>query len=346
MGVSVKKRVRITSIETLTHRAKKLVLEPLDGWIPDYLPGQYLTFIFPHPNGDKRRSYSIVSSPSEGLSLAVAVKKIDNGEFSRQLVYNARPGDILDTVGIQGRFTLPVQRDNTDYFFFAAGSGITPCFALITELLTGSGERVVLVYSNSSREDGMFVPAFEELRDRFPGRFTLHLLFSNAFRIGESRLNKTVLERLLLAHLRPQWNTRFYLCGPELYMLLVTITLRSLGVTDSMIHREDFDTRPRVYKPEPPDKHPRLVTVHLGGATSTFTTQFPDSILSAAKKNGLVLPYSCEAGRCGACVARCTDGEVWMAYNEVLTDIETSGRLILTCQSYPIGGNVTLEIKN
>ena len=55
------------------------------------------------------------------------------------------------------------------------------------------------------------------------------------------------------------------------------------------------------------------------------------------------MPYSCEAGRCGNCVARCTKGLVWHSYNEVLTEKELKNGLVLTCVGYPVGGDVDLE---
>ena len=63
----------------------------------------------------------------------------------------------------------------------------------------------------------------------------------------------------------------------------------------------------------------------------------------AAKAQNIMLPYSCEAGRCGSCAARCTSGKVWMAYNEVLTDDEIAKDRVLVCQAYPVGGDVVIE---
>jgi len=71
---------------------------------------------------------------------------------------------------------------------------------------------------------------------------------------------------------------------------------------------------------------------------------YPDSILAAAKKQGIQMPYSCEAGRCGSCVARLTSGKVWHAYNEVLTDAELAQGLVLTCVAHPVGGAVELTL--
>ena len=69
---------------------------------------------------------------------------------------------------------------------------------------------------------------------------------------------------------------------------------------------------------------------------------YPKSIIAAAKDKGIELPYSCEAGRCGSCVATCISGKIWMAYNEVLLDDEIARGRVLTCQGYPVGGDAEI----
>ena len=72
--------------------------------------------------------------------------------------------------------------------------------------------------------------------------------------------------------------------------------------------------------------------------------EYPFSILQSARKAGLSLPYSCDAGRCGNCLAKCTSGKVWMSYNEVLTDRELAEGYILTCTGHAVEGDVTIVI--
>ena len=87
------------------------------------------------------------------------------------------------------------------------------------------------------------------------------------------------------------------------------------------------------------------VVIQLQKKLIQFQTQYPQTILQAAKKAGLVLPYSCEAGRCGSCAATCTAGEVWMSYNEVLMEDEIANGKILTCTGYPVRGDVLLKFE-
>jgi ring-1,2-phenylacetyl-CoA epoxidase subunit PaaE len=74
-----------------------------------------------------------------------------------------------------------------------------------------------------------------------------------------------------------------------------------------------------------------------------FRSGYPQTILQAAKKAGIELPYSCETGRCGTCAAVCTSGNVWMKYNEVLTEQDVKKGMVLTCTGYPVYGNAELD---
>ena len=342
---SLIKKVKIVAVRTETPQSKTFVLEPLDGWQPEYQAGQFLTFVFQTPYGEKRRSYSISSAPQLGEPLSITVKKVDNGEFSRFLVYQVKPGDILYTSGISGFFLLPAKTLGIEQFFFlAAGSGITPCFSLIKTILATTAQQVVLIYSNKSEEDAIFLQALLDLQQHYKDRFTVRFLYSNRFNVYHSRLSKWLLLHLLQEYpIVSKDKVYFYLCGPFDYMQTLRITLLGESIPATHLVKEDFSSLPRLVIPKPPDTSMHQVTLKLAHKSYQLTVQYPQSILAAAKTQHIDLPYSCEAGRCGSCVATCTRGKVWMAYNEVLTDQEIAKGRILTCQSFPIEGDADIS---
>lgn len=340
------KRIRIKQVIEETAEARSFVLEPLDEWQPQYQAGQFLTLVFNTAFGEKRRSYSISSSPGLNEPLTITVKRMANGEFSRRLIDHAKTGDILQTTGISGFFTLPEIKATTGTFFFlAAGSGITPCFSLIKTILFTTDRPVTLIYSNRSASDVIYKKALEELENRFSNRFRIHFLFSNSNNVYQGRLSKWLLTYLLDKH-PPAPGSIFYMCGPYGYMQTINITLLGYGIPADHIKKEVFDSTPRMVLPEPPDKEPHTVTIHFQQKEYKLQVKYPVSILAAAKKQNILLPYSCEAGRCGSCVATCTSGKIWMAYNEVLTDDEVNKGRMLTCQAFAIGGDASVSIKD
>jgi ferredoxin-NADP reductase len=312
-----------------------------------YKAGQYLTFIHKQDVGEVRRSYSICSSPVLKEPLSIGVKRIENGLFSRILVDKAKPGDFLETAGSGGLFVLPDENEDfQQLFFFASGSGITPILSLIkTALHTYRDKKIVLVYSNSSPDKAVYLEVLRTIGRQFPERFHLELLFSNSPDLSKARLHRDLLLRLLteLANLK-KGETFYYVCGPEAYMRMCIYTLQESGVPASNIKKENFIIN-TVAKRDmvPPDKAQHNVHLFIGDKEHHFTVKYPDTILKSAQKNKINLPYSCEAGRCGNCVAICTKGSVWHSYNEVLTEKELKKGMILTCVGHPVDGDVDLR---
>lgn len=346
MSESLYKKVIIKSINEEVSGFKTFVFE--EGHRIQYKAGQYITFVQQQAGAEVRRSYSITSSPFLGEPLSIGVKRVENGAFSRQLIDAAKVGDELLTIGSGGLFVLP--DDIAAYkqlFFFAAGSGITPIYSLLKTALFGFPHlSIVLVYSNASVEKTVFHDSLKTLQQIFSDRFQLELLFSNAPDLSQARLHRDRILQLLKQRMEGDKEaTLFYVCGPENYMRLCTYTLQEDGIDPSNIKRENFVINNLARRDAtPPDKEDRTAHIQFGEGSYTIPVHFPDSILQAAKKAGLSLPYSCEAGRCGNCVARCKRGEVWHSYNEVLTEKELARGLVLTCVGHPVGGDVWLEI--
>jgi len=217
---------------------------------------------------------------------------------------------------------------------------------MIKTLLHTTTIPIVLIYSNSNREDTVFYHELQELLQLFPGSFKVEFLFSNAFNLSRARLNKELLPKLVDEYaIAEKQHLLFYTCGPHSYMRMVIYALEEYGVSGEQIKKENFNTEAKpVIKALPPDTESHSVTVHMGKETQTILVQYPDTILSAAKKHKIALPYSCETGRCGSCAAICKSGRVWMSYNEVLMDADLAKGLILTCLGYPIEGDVDIYL--
>lgn len=342
------KRLIIDSIITDTPDTKTFVLVPetVSDAI-DYKAGQFLTLVFAFENGyEERRSYSLSSLPLPGSPLAITVKRVPNGIYSRYLHDVAQPGDVLLTIGASGFFTLA--EDMSPYrqlLFFAAGSGIVPILPLLqTVLQQYPGMPVVLVYSNRNQGSTIFYEQLLRLQQEYKDQLQIEFLQSSALNLARARLSKWLLETLLKEYLkvRPQ-QVLCYVCGPYDYMRMATIGLVDHDVPQQQIRKEDFMPLKIVPKILPPDTEAHQVTLHMASGDHQLTVQYPDTILKAARKAGLSLPYSCEAGRCGTCVARCSSGKVWMSYNEVLLDEEIAKGMVLTCTGYPVGGDARLE---
>jgi ring-1,2-phenylacetyl-CoA epoxidase subunit PaaE len=59
------------------------------------------------------------------------------------------------------------------------------------------------------------------------------------------------------------------------------------------------------------------------------------SVLAAAERAGLELPFSCRSGICATCRARITDGAAVMTHNIALEPWEIAAGFVLCCQARP-----------
>jgi ring-1,2-phenylacetyl-CoA epoxidase subunit PaaE len=340
------KILRIKAINEEINHFKTFVFE--EGHGITYKAGQYITLVLKIRGEEVRRSYSICSSPELGEPLTIGVKRVENGLFSRQLIDYAKPGDEWITTGAGGLFVLPDDVQNyQQVFFLAAGSGITPVYSLIKTVLHFHPHlSVVLIYSNASPDKTVFLNALQNLKNEFSECFSLEFLYSNNPRLEQARLYRELLLELTeKLGVTEKAKTLFYICGPEAYMRMCIFTLQAIGVPGNNIKRENFIIHNAPQKQIlPPDKGAHNVHIIAGNKTYDLTVLYPDSILKTAKKKGIQLPYSCEVGRCGNCVAKCVKGTVWHSYNEVLTDKDLQNGLVLTCVGHPVGGDVDLSL--
>lgn len=339
----ITQRLAIKGIIEETEDAKTFVLASVDGQPLTYQAGQFLTFLFQEHGHEVRRSFSFSSSPSVDTLPSVTIKRVPNGLISRPLLDYSRVGDVWECLPPAGRFVLPAHPPE-HVFLLAAGSGITPLLALTKELLANHpSTQITLVYSNKSVESTIFYAQLTALQTDHSEQLKVIFLWGNAKNLRWARLNGTLLEEIIQQTLNgaPFSDARFYACGPFHYMLMVEISLLTMGFHKDQLQREHFVIES---KPPTPKHYPaQTILANFRGAQQTISVRENQTLLDAGLVAGWPLPYTCRAGRCGACIALCTSGEVEMEYNEVLTDEEIANGQVLTCMAHPLTEGVTIS---
>lgn len=318
-----------------------------------FVPGQYLTLRADIGGQDMRRSYSICSPLSEAGRRTVGVKHIENGRFSG-FAQTLKKGDRVQVMPPQGRFTAQIGGAH-DYLLLAAGSGITPCLSIAKSVLAGEPESTVtLLYANRNSSSVMFLDDLNDLKDRYTGRFTLlHVLDEEIqeIEVMNGRLDAEKLETLASHGLiDPKSADAVYICGPEPMIRGASAAMAALGVDEDRIKFELFtpaaDAAPA---PAPKPKangvaHGAKVDIVLDGARRTIEVDAAtDTILTAAEKSGLDIPYSCAGGMCCTCRCRIVEGEATMDQNFSLEPWEIEAGFTLACQSRPTGDRLVLD---
>ena len=328
-----------------------LTFEVLNGETPDYLAGQFLTLVFNINGRELRRSYSLYSSPDTDEVLAIAIKRVENGEISRLLHHTIAVGDVLYAMPPNGQFTYePAPQLSRTVVLFGAGVGITPLFSILkTALLREEQSKLVLVYSSRSVGETLFYEELNALQERYPDRFRIIYVSSAAKNLMMARLNVFLIEKIIQEELSfAREDALFYTCGPIDYMVTCRIKLLELGFQLSQIKRETFVLpEDEVDDDDMTEKVPRdlntySVVLDYRGHLHSLDVPYNRTILQAALDQRIDIPYSCRAGICSTCTASCSKGHVHMDYNEVLTDDEVAAGRVLVCTGHPTENGTTI----
>lgn len=313
--------------------------------------GQYLTLRAILDQEDTRRSYSICSGTAEG-ELRVAIKEVPGGLFSTYANRSLKAGDGVEVMAPNGRFTAPLDPElEKHYVLFAAGSGITPMMSIIkTVLVREPKSRVTLIYGNRQFKSIIFREELEDLKDAYLGRMRLfHVLSREANEVGlfAGRIDAEKCRDFFKVLLDASDVDHAFICGPEGMIFAVRDTLQELGVPEDRIHFELF-TSPKgklTARPETPDSGGTGVkaAVTLYGQQWDFEMGSDETVLDAASRAGLDLPFSCKGGMCCTCRAKVTEGAVDMAVNYALYPDEVEQGFVLTCQAYPTTAEVAVD---
>jgi ring-1,2-phenylacetyl-CoA epoxidase subunit PaaE len=317
-----------------------------------FAPGQYLTLRTMMDGEEVRRSYSICSSPDD-RELRIAVKKVDGGAFSNWALEQLKSGDELDVMTPTGRFGIAHAPEQARiHVGFAAGSGITPIMSIICGILAREPQsRFFLFYGNRTASGILFLQALEELKDRFMGRLSVFHVLSQEEQdlpILYGRLDHDKVSILLRAMVPAKAIDHVFICGPVAMSEEIAATCTELGVATEHIHVERFVSglggkpRPKpVVAPEAPPK--AVAALIVDGKRKDVPMVDGESILDAALRAGMDLPYACRGGMCSTCRAKVVEGDTQMDVNYSLEPWELEAGFVLTCQAHPVSARITVD---
>ena len=309
-------------------------------------PGQYLTLRRWVDGTEVRRSYSIACAPGDGLR--VGIRRVPEGGFS-DWAQGLRPGDVVEAMPPEGRF---VSGGEGEVLLIAAGSGVTPMVAIAAEALE-RGASVTLVYGNRASGSIMFKDALEAMKDRHIGRFRLiHVLSREGQDVAllNGRVDgEKVRELAARGVIDPSGADAVFLCGPGGMIDEVGETLAASGVPRDRIRSERFGKdgaapAARSREAEVAAASGVRVEVVLDGARRSFQLGEEDgSVLDAAERVGMDLPWSCRGGMCCTCRCRVEEGSAEMAVNYSLEPWEVEAGFTLACQARPTSDRLVLD---
>ena len=312
-----------------------------------FIAGQYINLKLTLDGTEIRRAYSICSTPESG-ELRIAVKAIKNGYFSKFANEQLTVGKVIEVGTPEGKFSFePDASRQKNYVAFVAGSGITPVMSILQTVLEKEpNSTFVLVYGNKSISDTIFYNQLHELQQKYVGRFFVHYVFSQQKTDDQrfGRIDKSAVNFVLKNKHKEKDFDKFYLCGPEEMINLVTSVLKENNIKEKDIKFELFSASSSSENEisKSLEGHTKIVIL-LDDEETSFEMSQKQNVLEAALKQGLDAPYSCQGGICSSCLARITKGSAEMKKNTILTDKEIADGLILTCQAYPTSSEIFVD---
>lgn len=354
-------RVEGDGYEDRARSQRTLIMRPLDGLpLPDFAPGQYLTFSIDIPISaiDTKRTivrcYSLSGQP-DAQSYRITVKRmpappsrldLPQGTASSFLHDTVRIGDILKVRAPAGQFVLDRSSD-TPAVFIAGGIGVTPMISMISWLLAHQpARRLYLFYGVRNSADHAFKALLEEFARSHPA-FALHVLYGAPEPDdieGRDYQHVGFVDVALLKRVLPHGSHQFYVCGPPAMMAALVPPLADWGVPERDIHFESFGPASSGFVRPVADAQavPRTEAFDIQFRRSRRTIAWTGddaSLLDFAERRGISVESGCRTGSCGACETQLVSGDVRYASKP---DFDMAAGACLLCVSLPVS-NLVLE---
>lgn len=319
-------RARVVDIVRETdgeHPVASLTLQPTATW-RGHRAGQYVQVGVELPGSAKRltRCFSISSAESgPGEQFTLTVRAHEEGQVSKYLVREAKPGLVVHLGQAEGRFTLtesPATPTNNRLLMISGGSGITPVMSQLRTLLRDgydgkAGRKVTFLHFARSEDDLIFAEELRRIQFEDNG-VDVHLRFGDDVFSAEK-----------LAALVPDFrDTDTWACGPAPMMALVQD-----AYADSPRLRTEFF---KLSTAGASGSREGEVTFSLSGKSAANSGA---SLLEQAEAQGLSPEFGCRMGICFTCTSRKTEGTV----RNLLTGEESSlpDEDIRICVNSPVG---------
>ena len=313
--------------------------------------GQHITLRLVIDGEEVRRSYSISSAHDAGDPLRITVKRVEGGLVSNYINDHVSAGDVIDLAPPSGRFVLrPDYHGYRTCYFFGAGSGITPLYAMIRSLLANEPSSTAhLFYGNRSPETTLLADELERLRYCYPERFTSSHVFSggalfrpkNTWRTGI--IDRTCVDAALTQYPPYAQDARYFICGPGGMNTSVKRALEATDVPASRIYSESYGDAGEV--DDSVTGVDATIELSVRGERHEVPMAAGETALEAIRRAKIPVPFSCQSGICGSCRAKLGGGRAHMRANMVLDDGEVASGEVLTCQALALTPRIKLSFE-
>ncbi len=204
-----------------------------------FIPGQFIQFMVPTPDGLIPRSYSIASTPDDA-NLVIVLKVMPTGKASAMFV-TMNPGETVVCRGPFGRFTSASHVG--DKVLISTSTGLAPFMPMImsSELGVQGSEKkdskIFLLAGFRSEADIFYQDKLEELKKQNPN-FDFAITLSQPSSEWKGLRGRVTTQFEVNPNSEP--TTQYYLCGNGTMITEMTSLLTAKNIAKEQIHFEVF----------------------------------------------------------------------------------------------------------
>ncbi|MSP52916.1 MAG: ferredoxin--NADP reductase [Gammaproteobacteria bacterium] len=232
----------LKSSQKITPNVLHLSFVRADGAELPCKPGQFLTFLFPTPDGVKRRSYSIATISGKTTETEIAISYIIGGIASEAL-FNLKVGDTVTATGPFGRLVLKAEETPARYILAATGTGVAPYRAMLPELVdkitADPNLNVLILLGVQYRADLLYCSDFLECAAAHPQLEFRAYLSREASELHAHEYKGYVQTAFAELNLDPDHDI-IYLCGNPNMIDAAFAHVSELGFIPKNVRREKY----------------------------------------------------------------------------------------------------------
>jgi ferredoxin-NADP reductase len=191
-------------------------------------------------NGDEVwRSFTISSSPLHPEHIDLTIKRNHQGVVGHYFFEHIRPGSEINIKGPLGQFFYDQELHTEPVVLLCAGIGITPMMSIVRYLSElKQNNTCSLFYGDRSQRNLVFDQEARQLITQSPGfQYFMTLSQPSPQWLGQcGYLNFSFVKAKIPQVLK----SRYFLCGPRMFNQEFEEQLLAAGVSQTVIHSEQF----------------------------------------------------------------------------------------------------------
>ena len=297
--------------------AKKYIFKSVDGKLPNFRAGQYLSFKLQGDDFFATRPYSICSTPNEAVDngkVAVTIKTNPGGFIADEILKYMKVGDKVTTSAPEGQFYYESLRDAKDVIALAGGSGITPFLSMAGAIAEGTEDFNLTILFGSRTEDAiLFKDELAEIEKASNGKVKVVHILSDEKKDG---YENGFISADIIKKYAPKGDYSIFICGPEAMYKFAEKEVAKLKLPRRRVRNEllgvtkDVTTDPK-YKGKA-DKTFNVTVKQAGKEPRKIKAAANETLLVAFERAGIEAPSRCRSGECGWCRSQLVKGDVFV----------------------------------